>query len=101
MLSVSDDPTVRAYMNAMLEKAIGAEAAERMKAHRYAFMRAWSNDLPFVTRGGLLTVGPHWDSAACAGSNKNCATSWRDWSAASASEQGATSTLNGAPNAVP
>ncbi len=101
MLSVSDDPGVRKVMNALLEQAIGAEQAERLKDHRYAFVHAWTNDLPFVTRGALLALGPHWNSAACAGPDTDCATSWRAWSEASAPDQGATSAFNTAPSVGP
>lgn len=80
MLLVNDDPHIRELVSAMLKKAIGAAERDRVQARQRAFQRAWGTDLPFVTRGAMLAIGPRWDSAACAGSGE-CSTSWRDWAA--------------------
>jgi hypothetical protein len=79
MLLLNDDPKVREFMNALLEKSLGADERERVRARREAFKRAWSTDLPFITRGALLTIGPPWEPAACTPSNVTCSTSWRAW----------------------
>ena len=81
MLALNDDPEVRRFMGALLEQKVGAEERERLRERREQFKRAWSSDLPFVSRGAALAIGPRWDSAACAGA-ATCATSWRAWAAA-------------------
>ena len=86
MLLLNDDPKVREFMNALLEKSLGADERERVRTRREAFKQAWSADLPFVTRGALLTIGPHWEPATCTLSNINCPTSWRAWAAANDEE---------------
>jgi hypothetical protein len=82
VLMVNDDPEIRALASGALAKAIGAEARDRAQARYQRFQSAWATDLPFVTRGAYLTVGPNWQPAACAGRSANCITSWRAWAAA-------------------
>ena len=94
MLALNDDPEVRRFMSALLEQKVGADERDRLQARREQFKRAWSLDLPFVSRGALLAIGPRWDSAACAGGGE-CATSWRAWAAAIEQQQGRTSALTG------
>ena len=100
-LAVSDDPRVLEYMSALLKKSLGEGEHDRVQAHRDAFKRAWGADLPFVSRGALLTVGPHWDSAACAGTDARCPTSWRAWSAAIEEQPGASNTAESALGGSP
>jgi len=90
MLAVNDDPEVRRFMGALLEQKVGAEERNRLHERREQFKRAWSMDLPFVSRGAALAIGPRWDTAACAGTDE-CATSWRAWAAALDQQQGRTS----------
>jgi tetratricopeptide (TPR) repeat protein len=99
MLALNDDPGVREYMGALLEQKVGAEERERLRERREQFKRAWSADLPFVSRGAALAIGPRWESAACAGAAE-CATSWRAWARALDERQGRTSTLGAALGAV-
>jgi hypothetical protein len=94
MLFLNDDPKVRAFMSGLLEKSIGAEERDRLQAHREGFQRAWGADLPFVTRGALLTIGPRWDSARCASPESGCPTSWRAWAAAQEEGQSATNAFS-------
>ena len=94
MLVINDDPEIRKLAGAMLQKAVGAEARDRFQARQQAFQKAWGADLPFVSRGAMLTVGPRWDAATCAGSSKECVTSWRSWAAQQDGPLGAT----GAPD---
>jgi hypothetical protein len=86
MLLLNDDPKVREFMNALLEKSLGADERERVQARREAFKQAWSIDLPFITRGALLTIGPRWEPAACTVSSVTCPTSWRAWATANDEE---------------
>jgi hypothetical protein len=95
MLALNDDPEVRRVMSALLAQKVGAEERDRLQERRAQFKRAWSADLPFVSRGAALAIGPRWDSAACAGA-RECATSWRAWAAEIEQQQGRTSAFNGA-----
>jgi tetratricopeptide (TPR) repeat protein len=90
MLALNDDPEVRRFMGALLAQKVGAEERDRLHERREQFKRAWSADLPFVSRGAVLAIGPRWDSAACAGAGE-CTTSWRAWAAAIEQHPGAAS----------
>lgn len=87
MLAFNDDPDVRRYMTALLEQKAGAAERDRARERRERFRRAWGADLPFVSRGAALAIGPNWSSAACAGRSP-CATSWRAWADSLEEEQG-------------
>ena|SRR6185369_12976123 len=101
MLQVNDDPEIRTLVSALLKKAVGSAELERVQAHRDAFMQAWGNDLPFVSRGAISAIGPSWDSAACASISADCATSWRAWGAARERLLGTTDALDGAQSGSP
>jgi hypothetical protein len=92
MKIVSDDPEIQRFVDAMLSKAKDAERDDRAPAHHQAFQAAWGTDLPFVTRGALLAIGPNWDPADCASLNASCSTSWRAWGEAVDRPLGATGT---------
>jgi hypothetical protein len=92
MLQVSDDPEMRDLVTRLLKKAVDGEASSPTQARREQFQRLWADDLSFVTRGALLTIGPSWNAAACAG-NAVCSTSWRDWAENDEHLRGATSEL--------
>jgi hypothetical protein len=91
MLLLNDDPNVRAFMSALFEKSVGAAERDQLQERRNAFQHAWGADLPFITRGALLSIGPYWDPAACTAYEARCPTSWRAWSAAEEERQSATS----------
>lgn len=100
MLVVNDDPEIRRLTSAMLEKAVGSAERERFQARRQAFQNAWAADLPFVTRGAMLAIGPRFEPASCAGGRDACITSWRAWAAEQDRPLGATdaqSRAQGAP----
>jgi hypothetical protein len=73
----SDDPQLLQFVDAQLKHQHEADAQSLIAAHRESFQRAWGTDLPFLTRGALLVVGPNWDPARCAAPGAQCATSWR------------------------
>ena len=91
VLATTDDPKVRAFYSALLKQMSGGDDPSLTQAHREAFQQAQRGDLPFVSRGALLAIGPSWDPAACAGSNTECATSWRAWGVQQARAPGALS----------
>jgi hypothetical protein len=78
ILTVSDDPAIRE----LAAGALDSEARDRVEERYQRFQRAWGSDLPFVTRGAYLSIGPTFDAATCAGLAATCATSWREWGAA-------------------
>jgi hypothetical protein len=82
VLMVNDDPDIRAMATRALAKTLSGEAKDRAQDRYQRFQRAWGSDLPFVTRGAYLAVGPAWEPAACAGRSASCPTSWRAWAAA-------------------
>jgi hypothetical protein len=79
VLTVNDDPTIRE----LAAGALDSEARDRVEERYQRFQHAWISDLPFITRGAYLSIGPTFDAAACAGLAATCATSWREWGAAS------------------
>jgi len=101
MLQVNDDPEIRALVSGLLQKAVGAEERDRVQARRSTFIRAWSDDLPFVSRGAIAAIGPSWDSARCASISAECPTSWRAWGAAQDRLPGAISPLDLAQSGSP
>jgi hypothetical protein len=82
VLMVNDDPEIRALALGALAKIAKSTEPDRTQARYQLFQSAWGADLPFVTRGAYLTIGPDWQPAACAGLGASCATSWRAWGAA-------------------
>ncbi|HET7545049.1 MAG TPA: hypothetical protein VFK05_34520 [Polyangiaceae bacterium] len=94
MLQVNDDPEIQKLVKATLKNAVGEVELERVQAHRQAFIQAWSKDLPFVSRGAISVLGPRWETAACAGIDADCATSWRAWSATREQLLGTTGALD-------
>src|SRR6478736_989601 len=101
MLQVNDDPEIRSLVTTVLKNAIGAAVLDRVQAHRQAFIRAWTKDLPFVSRGAISALGPSWDSSACAGRSADCATSWRAWSANQERLLGTTDALDVRQSSIP
>ena len=96
MLMINDDPEIRKLASALLQKAVGAEEQERFQTRHQAFQKAWGADLPFVSRGAMLAIGPRWDAAACAGPDAECAVSWRAWAAQQDRALGTTSAADSA-----
>jgi hypothetical protein len=79
---VTDDEELKANVAAKLRALEDERQIERRKAHAEAFNRVWQKDLPFVSRAGLLVLGPPYDRARCAGEGPDapgCARSWAEW----------------------
>lgn len=79
VLMVNDDPEIRALAEQALAKNVSVEKHGRSQARYQLFQRFWSSDLPFVTQGAYLAIGPDFQPASCAGRAADCATSWRAW----------------------
>ncbi len=72
----TEDPAIHQLAAAELARLGGdPEAANRRKR----FEAAWGRDLPFVSMGAELIVGPSFQPATCSGLEATCATSWRAW----------------------
>lgn len=101
MLQVNDDPEIRSLVTALLKKAVGSAELDRVQAHRQAFLQAWADDLPFVSRGAVSVIGPRWDTGRCASTSAECATSWRAWGATRERLLGTTGALDVTRGATP
>ncbi len=84
LLAVSDDPQIRSIALGYIQKQVGEQQREEMERRFSHFHDAWGKDLGFATRNVLLSVGPPFDAAACAGPSQafseHCATTWVEWS---------------------
>ena len=86
LYGITDDEELKAKVDARLkdlERERSEERAiERARRHADIFGTVWQSDLSFVSRVGLLVVGPPYDSARCAGQRpgaRGCAQSWAEW----------------------
>jgi hypothetical protein len=79
VLMGSDDPAIRELAMGALGQAAGSATTDRIQARYQRFQYAWGADLPFVTAGAYLAIGPDFEPATCAGRTASCATSWREW----------------------
>src|SRR5258708_22677794 len=82
--SVTDSEELKAKVSRELESLREERTSERRARHDKAFNRMWRDDLPFVSRTGVLVVGPPYDPARCAGGRHGaeCTRNWADWAAA-------------------
>jgi hypothetical protein len=84
LLAVSDDPQIRQIALGYIQKQVGEQEREQVEEHFARFNEAWGKDLGFSSRNVLLTIGPAFDPARCAGADqafsRGCATTWADWS---------------------
>jgi hypothetical protein len=89
MYSLTDDEAIKTNVASKLrpllkqqEFELQRRAFEQAKRHDDVFNQVWQRDLPFVSRSGLLVVGPPYEPARCAGSRpseRGCARSWAEW----------------------
>jgi len=83
LLAVTDNPEIERMALGYL-KARMSEREQELQAHRKeAFRTVWKADLPFVTKDGMLVLGPRVDTSFCAGlahaEEMRCAATWLDW----------------------
>ncbi|MET0593072.1 MAG: hypothetical protein ABW133_10255, partial [Polyangiaceae bacterium] len=60
-------------------------AVDEAKRRSEVFTDIWRRDLPFVSRTGMLVLGPPYDAAACAGEGRSgaeCFETWGAWASA-------------------
>jgi len=90
VLVVSDDEAIREKALGYLERALGQQSQEELRAREDRLREAWRADLPFVDLTLELVLGPPTAPAACAGLNAPsvaCATTWADWRARERADQ--------------
>jgi hypothetical protein len=88
VVTVIDDPEIQKLALGYLARARSEQQGELLRRRRKALDDAWQADLPGVSRGKALVIGPDFDPAACAGADSQCATSYRQWAAALPGEDG-------------
>jgi hypothetical protein len=80
--ALTEDDAVRAEISAKLEILEGSQEQDQAERVIRAIETEWRKELPFVSRGEYLLLGPIDDPAACAGPHSatrpECATSWDD-----------------------
>ncbi|MBN2193955.1 MAG: hypothetical protein JW751_14155 [Polyangiaceae bacterium] len=81
LISLSDDPDIRARARRALEYELGQKLAAVLADRRQRFDAEQAADLPFATGDLYLLIGPATDPAHCAGGSAalGCATTWRAW----------------------
>jgi hypothetical protein len=81
---ITDDEQLKANAASKLAALRQEAAIDESKRRSEMFHEIWGSDLPFLSRTGVLVVGPPYDPAACSGaarSSPDCAQSWADWAA--------------------
>jgi hypothetical protein len=78
---VTDSEEIRATVAAKLSMLREEERVDRRKRHADAFNEAWRKDMPFVSRTGMLVLGPRYDPSGCSGRGdaKSCPNTWVAW----------------------
>ena len=83
LLEVTDDPEIERRELGFLRAKLDEREADRAERRKGLFKKAWSSDLPFVSKNKLLVIGPHLDPLACAGAEHadlpECAATWKSW----------------------
>jgi hypothetical protein len=81
---ITDDEELKANVAAKLFALREEERVDRRKRQSDAFNEAWHRDLPFVSRTGMLVLGPRYDASGCSGRGESpgCSNSWAGWARA-------------------
>jgi hypothetical protein len=77
---ITDDEKLKAKLAGLRQEAAIDDAQRRADV----FSEIWGRDFPFLSRTGVLVLGPPYEPAACAGPDRGsagCAESWADWAA--------------------
>jgi tetratricopeptide (TPR) repeat protein len=80
--NVTDSEELKASIQRKIAALSDEGRLERAKRRAEAFNEIWRRDMPFLSRAGLLVVGPPYDAAKCSGRDGgggDCVTSWADW----------------------
>ena len=85
--SVTDNVEIKADIEKKLAGLLQEGSLERAKRRSEAFNEMWRHDFPFLSRDGVLVIGPRVDVTLCSGGHgpaAACAGNWPDWFAAQA-----------------
>jgi hypothetical protein len=79
--TVTDDEELKANVLAKLGALREEERLDLRKHRAEAFNQAWRRDMPFVSRTGMLVLGPRYDVPRCSGrvDAPSCSNSWEGW----------------------
>ena len=81
---ITDDEKLKANVATKLSALRQEAAIDEAKRRSELFNEIWGRDLPFMSRTGLLVLGPPYESAACAGADRaspDCVETWAAWAA--------------------
>jgi hypothetical protein len=91
-LAVTDDPELKDRLLRELGKLLSEEQKEISIDLDKKLVDLWQRDLPFVSRGAMLLLGPPVEPARCAGPGHDrdpaCAFTWRSWAERHAPSRG-------------
>jgi hypothetical protein len=79
--SVTDDEELKAGVLSKLAALREEAHLEQRKKYSDRFNEAWRKDMPFVSRTGMLVLGPRYDASDCSGQadRAGCSNSWAAW----------------------
>ena len=81
---ITDDEKLKANVANKLSALRQEAAIDEAKRRSELFNEIWGSDIPFLSRTGLLVLGPPYEPAACAGADRvsaDCAETWAAWAA--------------------
>ena len=81
---ITDDEKLKANAATKLAALRQEAAIDDAKRRGEVFNEIWRRDLPFLSRTGVLVLGPPYDPSSCAGLDRvspDCAETWSDWAA--------------------
>ena len=83
LLTMTDNPEIQELALSFLRRIVGQGVQDAAKQRQAQFQAKWHADLPHAPRVEIGSLGPGFDAAACAGSDRGmlpaCVTSWRAW----------------------
>ena len=81
---ITDDEKLKANVAGKLAGLRQEAAIDDAKRRSDVFNEIWGRDFPFLSRTGVLVLGPPYEPASCFGPDRvspDCAESWAEWAA--------------------
>ena len=81
---ITDDAKLKANVLGKLSGLRQEAAMDDAQRRSELFNAIWGRDFPFLSRTGVLVLGPPYQVASCAGAERtspDCAETWGDWAA--------------------
>lgn len=83
LFEIAENEELRGEILRQMRGLRAEDSADRARASADRFNHAWRDDLPFVSRGMILLLGPLGRPGLCAGSGRSerpeCAHDWKTW----------------------